>query len=157
MRRPKDRLEVARHSASSKLFFLGIATVCVVAVFFMVLHQNGVSVEAGTIAGGECDAECEGDGGEFNSPRRGEETRGRQLAARGDNSCEQYTAVRTRHTQTLSRVVQAELTLRSSHCFVSFRTIVILTNSFHVARAMYMASPHSSSTSALHSIFAFSC
>ena len=40
---------------------------------------------------------CEADGGEFNSPRRGEETRGRQLAARGDNSCEQYT-VRTCHT-----------------------------------------------------------
>ena len=33
-RRPKDRLEMA-HSASSKLFFLRIATVCVVAIFFM--------------------------------------------------------------------------------------------------------------------------
>ena len=50
------------------------------------------------------DSTCEGDGGEFNSPRRGEETRGRQLEARGDNSCEQYTAVRTRHTRKHFRV-----------------------------------------------------
>ena len=50
------------------------------------------------------DSTCEGDGGEFNSPRRGEETRGRQWAARGDNSCEQYTAVRTCHTRKHFRV-----------------------------------------------------
>ena len=35
-RRPKDWLEVVRHSANTKLFFLRMATVCVVAVFFMV-------------------------------------------------------------------------------------------------------------------------
>ena len=35
---------MVRQSASSKLFFLGMASVCVVAVFFMVSrHQNGVS------------------------------------------------------------------------------------------------------------------
>ena len=37
-RRPEDRLEVVRHSANTKLFFLRMATVCVVAVFFMVTH-----------------------------------------------------------------------------------------------------------------------
>ena len=45
------------------------------------------------------DSTCEGDGGEFKSPRRGEETRGRQLAAREDNPCKQYIAVHTRHTR----------------------------------------------------------
>ena len=35
-RRPRDKLEVVRHSASSKLFFLGMAAVCVAAIFFMV-------------------------------------------------------------------------------------------------------------------------
>ena len=78
---------------------------------------------------------------EVSSTRQGEEkeTRGRQLAARGDNSCEAYTAVRTRHTRKHLCVVQAEVSPCSLHCYVSLRTMVILTGSFHVARAMYMA------------------
>ena len=43
-------------------------------------------------------------GSEFGSPTRGEETRDRQLAASGDNSCEQCTAVHTRHTRKHFRV-----------------------------------------------------
>ena len=48
-----DRLEVVPHSASSKLFFPRMATVCVVAIFFMVtdikvsdifFHNQGVSL-----------------------------------------------------------------------------------------------------------------
>ena len=35
-RRPEDRLEVVRHSANNKFFFLRMATVCVMAIFIMV-------------------------------------------------------------------------------------------------------------------------
>ena len=81
-------------------------------------------------------------GSEFGSPTRGEETKGRQLAASGDNSCEQCTAVtRGTHANTFACGSSGGLPC-SLHCFVSFRTTVILTNSFHVPRAMHMASPH---------------
>ena len=46
---------------------------------------------------------------------------------------------RVTHANTFSRVAQAELTLRTFRCFVSFRKIVILTGTSHVARALYMA------------------
>ena len=53
-------------------------------------------------------------------------------------------------------MAQAELTLRSPHCFASFPKIVVLIGAFHVARAMCMASSHSSSTTAQHSVPALS-
>ena len=46
---------------------------------------------------------------------------------------------RVTHANTFSCVTQAELTLRSLHCFVSFRKLVILIGMVHVARAMFMA------------------
>ena len=52
---------------------------------------------------------------------------------------------RTSHvprTQTFSSVAQAELALRSLHCFASFLERVILASTLHVARGLYMVWPH---------------